>query len=143
MDKLSLLPEKTVIYFITYELDTENKTYKSVFVITKICEKINLPVFGFFDTLMGAGIIGGNLTSTRAYAREAAKASIEYGFEMLALNEIVSFTAVGNKKSREVMERIGMTLESATFDHPLVPLEHPLRTHCLYKLNRSTWKKTV
>src|SRR4051794_6981568 len=36
----------------------------------------------------------------RGYATEAARAALQYGFEQLPLEEIVSFTTVANKRSR-------------------------------------------
>ena len=44
----------------------------------------------------------------RGYATEAARAVLAYGFEQLALPEIVSFTTVANVRSRRVMEKLGM-----------------------------------
>lgn len=31
------------------------------------------------------------------------------------------------------MERIGMTFSGETFEHPRLPLGHPLRKHVLYR----------
>ena len=73
------------------------------------------------------------------YASEGAKASLGIGFERLGLDEIVSFTAVGNRRSRAVMERIGMTESDSTFMHPSVPIDSPVREHCLYRLTRAAW----
>ena len=44
----------------------------------------------------------------KGYATEGAKAALKYGFQALRLKEVVSFTAAQNKRSRRVMERIGM-----------------------------------
>ena len=44
----------------------------------------------------------------RGYATEAARAVLAFGFEDLALEEIVSYTTAANARSRAVMERIGM-----------------------------------
>lgn len=72
------------------------------------------------------------------YATEAARAAVAVGFEELGLDEIVSFTAVGNVRSRAVMERIGMTHDPADdFDHPALPEGHRLRRHVLYRLRRT------
>jgi RimJ/RimL family protein N-acetyltransferase len=71
----------------------------------------------------------------KGLASEAARAACEFGFRSLQLPEVVSFTAVGNRRSRGVMERLGMQL-SGTFEHPALPAEHPLRLHCLYRLER-------
>lgn len=75
----------------------------------------------------------------KGFATEAAQAALRAGFEVLKLPEIVSFTPVTNTRSRAVMERLGMQLDSATFEHPGVPLESGLREHCLYRLGRERW----
>jgi len=73
----------------------------------------------------------------RGYATEAACAVLKYGFEIIGLSEIVSFTVPINLPSRRVMEKIGMTHNSADdFDHPLIPEGHPLRRHVLYRKRR-------
>lgn len=68
------------------------------------------------------------------YAQEGARAALAFGFEKLLLKEIVSFTTVGNLRSRRVMERIGMTHDAeGDFDHPRLPKDHPLIRHVLYR----------
>lgn len=69
------------------------------------------------------------------YATEAARASLADGFDRLGLDEIVSFTSVGHRRSRRVMEKLGMhTDPSDDFDHPSLPFDHLLRRHVLYRL---------
>lgn len=70
----------------------------------------------------------------QGYAPEAARAALAFGFEELGLDEIVSFTAVGNASSRRVMDKIGMA-EAFEFDHPGLP-GHRLERHVLYRLAR-------
>lgn len=71
----------------------------------------------------------------RGYAPEAARAALAHGFAALGLEEIVSFTATGNTKSRRVMEKLGMTHDPADdFEHPSLPPGHPLRRHVLYRI---------
>ncbi len=73
----------------------------------------------------------------RGYATEAALAALDHGFRERGLDEIVSFTAVENRRSRAVMERIGMTRSpDDDFDHPALPEGHPLRRHVLYRVRR-------
>lgn len=74
------------------------------------------------------------------YASEGARACLALGFTQLGLDEIVSFTALPNERSRRVMERIGMTNTRADFEHPAVLAGSPLRTHCLYKITRPEWE---
>jgi RimJ/RimL family protein N-acetyltransferase len=77
------------------------------------------------------------------FATEAARGALRVGFEQLSLAEIVSFTAVGNQRSRAVMERIGMRNANQDFEHPGVPEGHPLRLHCLYRISRSQWRENA
>ena len=73
----------------------------------------------------------------KGYATEGAKAALGYGFDTLHLDEIVSFTAVHNRRSRHVMEKIGMHRNpNDDFDHTRVPEGHPLRRHVLYRIGR-------
>jgi RimJ/RimL family protein N-acetyltransferase len=73
----------------------------------------------------------------KGYATEAAKGALRIGFEVLHLDEIVSFTALPNRRSQAVMERLGMRKMSETFLHPSLPGGHPLAEHILYTLSRS------
>jgi RimJ/RimL family protein N-acetyltransferase len=71
----------------------------------------------------------------RGYATEAARAVLTHAWDRLGLDEVLSFTAVGNAPSRAVMTRIGMTHDPADdFDHPRLPEGHPLRRHVLYRV---------
>lgn len=68
------------------------------------------------------------------YATEAGRRAIEFGLVELGLAEIVSYTTAGNRRSRAVMERLGMVRDPADdFDHPRLPQGHPLRPHVLYR----------
>lgn len=69
----------------------------------------------------------------KGYATEAAKVCLEYAKKELGMHEIYSFTTVANKRSEEVMKRIGMH-KVKEFDHPLVPDNHPFKPHVLYKI---------
>jgi RimJ/RimL family protein N-acetyltransferase len=77
------------------------------------------------------------------YATEAARASLRVGFEQLALAEIVSFTAIGNFRSRAVTKRIGMRNANQDFEHPGVPEGHALRLHCLYRISLEEWAENA
>ena len=66
------------------------------------------------------------------YATEAGRACLEFGFGSLGLTEILAITAVGNDRSRAVMQRLGMTYDPADdFDDPTV--EGALRRSVLYR----------
>jgi RimJ/RimL family protein N-acetyltransferase len=71
------------------------------------------------------------------YASEAARASLDHGFEVVGLKEIVAMTTTTNLRSQAVMERLGMTRDPADdFDRLDVP-EGPLRRHVLYRISRN------
>jgi RimJ/RimL family protein N-acetyltransferase len=73
------------------------------------------------------------------YATEAGNAALEFGFDTLKLDEIVSFTAVPNVRSQAVMQRLGMRNMGENFHHPLVPEGDWLLDHVLYKIDRTQW----
>ena len=67
----------------------------------------------------------------RGYATEAARAALDFGFRQLGLKEIVSFTVPANRRSRSVMERIGMTHSpDDDFEHPGFPRATRSGTMC-------------
>ena len=71
----------------------------------------------------------------RGYATEGARGTVEFASRDLRLHEIVSYTVPGNRRSRRVMEKLGMTTDPADdFDHPELPVGHPLRRHVLYRV---------
>ncbi|MFD1710807.1 GNAT family N-acetyltransferase [Ottowia sp. GY511] len=67
-------------------------------------------------------------------ATEGARAALAFGFDRLGLDEIVSFTTVTNTPSQAVMQRLGMQRDVATFEHPALPVGHPLREHVLCRV---------
>ena len=68
------------------------------------------------------------------YATEGAAAALRALAAAGDARDIVSFTVPRNARSRAVMERLGMQhCPAEDFDHPHVPLGHPLRRHVLYR----------
>jgi len=74
------------------------------------------------------------------YVTEAAREVLRAGFQVLGLDEILSFTTVLNRRSSAVMQRIGMHRHE-DFDYPAFPDGHPFRRHCLYRLTREQWQR--
>jgi len=93
------------------------------------------PPFGAADPCVEIGWRLAHPFWNHGYATEAARAALTFGFDHLGLPEIVSFTTPDNVRSWRVMERLGMARDPAEdFDHPLLPVGHPLRRHVLYRL---------
>lgn len=97
---------------------------------------VGLSVPGFDAPFMPAVEIGWRLAVEywgRGLASEAAREVLRYGFEVVGLESVVSFTVPANVRSRCVMEKIGMRFETE-FEHPRLPHGHPLRRHVLYRV---------
>ncbi len=69
-------------------------------------------------------------------ATEGARATLNYGFEQLGIDEIVSMTSIHNFASERVMQKIGLIKEPAHFMHPKLDVSDPLAEHVLYRLKR-------
>jgi RimJ/RimL family protein N-acetyltransferase len=99
---------------------------------------IGLSVPAFAAPFMPAVEIGWRLAFDywgRGLATEGARAALDYGFEILRLDGVVSFTVPGNIRSRRVMEKLKMTRDPGDdFDHPQLPEGDPMRRHVLYRL---------
>ncbi len=76
--------------------------------------------FAFLPEYFGSG-----------YAFEAAKASLDYGFNELKCNRIVAITTENNIRSRNVLEKIGLQFEKFFF------IEGDPDELMLYGLNRN------
>ncbi len=76
----------------------------------------------------------------KGYATEAARDVLKVGFDRLNLPEIVSFTTILNRRSRAVMERLGMNRDPETFDHPSLPVGYLLCEHYLDRLSMEKWR---
>ena len=66
----------------------------------------------------------------RGYATEMAREAVRVAFDVLELDDLVSFTVDRNAASRAVMEKLGMTYEP--------DVEHAALPHVLYRLTRGT-----
>ena len=107
-------------------------------------EKIRGAMIGFIgfmkakDPLPPSAIeIGWRFTSQswgQGYATEAAKAVLEYGWDVLECEEVFACSVIENHRSQRVMGKIGMKRDLAgDFDDP----EHRLSKHVLYRIKKS------
>ena len=71
------------------------------------------------------------------YAREAAAASLGWGWENLPNDRIIAMTVLANTRSWGLMERLGMIRQPAMdFDHPALADGDPLKPHIVYAIDR-------
>jgi Acetyltransferases, including N-acetylases of ribosomal proteins len=76
----------------------------------------------------------------KGYVSEAAQAAIGWAFANLVDPAVYAITNVDNRRSRAVMERMGMMrLEDGDFDHPKVDPASPLVRHVTYRVTREEW----
>jgi RimJ/RimL family protein N-acetyltransferase len=73
----------------------------------------------------------------QGYAREAAQASLDWGFTHLPDDAIWAITVPANTRSWGLMERLGMERQhDMDFDHPNVAEGSPLKRHITYRIKR-------
>jgi len=72
------------------------------------------------------------------FATEAAIKCLSLGFSKFGLEEIVSFTTLGNYRSQHVMTKIGMVNTGNNFMHPAVPAESGIQEHCLFHILKAS-----
>lgn len=77
----------------------------------------------------------------KGFATEAANACLHFGFHTLGFDKIVSFTANINKRSEQVMQRIGMN-HIADFHHPNIDGTDRLSEHVLYEITQGKLANT-
>lgn len=77
----------------------------------------------------------------KGLATEAGREVLRFAFEVLGLQEVVSFTSRLNLPSQAVMQRLGMTNSQEDFEHPALPEGSPLRPHVLYRRSRLRWQE--
>jgi len=74
------------------------------------------------------------------YATEAASAAVDFAFDVLELEEVVSITTKNNVRSMAVMRRLGMTSDPADdFEQQHKAVGDPLRAAVLHRLSQERW----
>jgi ribosomal-protein-alanine N-acetyltransferase len=148
--------DPNVMKYFVKTLDTQ----KSNEFVNRIGKQINEKGYGLWAVELKAekqfiGFIGFNYTDFKSdftpcieigwrlhndywlkgYATEGAKGCLNYGFNIIDLNEAYSFTTVSNKGSEKVMQKIGMK-KIKEFNHPNIATSHALCKHVLYRITK-------
>ncbi|MGD1847627.1 MAG: GNAT family N-acetyltransferase [Salibacteraceae bacterium] len=104
---------------------------------------IGLSTVNFSAPFVPAVEVGWRLQAeywNQGLATEGAMAALFYGFQVLKLPKIVSFTALPNKASQKVMKKLGLQ-RKGEFDHPKLEKEHRLCRHVYYELTLNEYLK--
>ncbi len=59
-ERLAHLPPHSIIFFITFDRDPTGQEFHSPGALKLVAKAANAPIFGFYDTLLGEGIVGGS-----------------------------------------------------------------------------------
>lgn len=93
------------------------------------------------STITGEFEIGWRLREDawgQGYAKEAATASLQTGFERFGARTIYAITVIGNAASWGLMKRLGM-VRREDLDYPDSRFEPPLRDTIIYSIDRDIW----
>ena len=104
------------------------------------CGLMRVPFSAHFTPAVEIGWRLNKIFWGKGLASEAAKSILRFGFLDLGLSKIVSFTAELNQPFIRVMQKIWMKCNPEdTFNHPKLPVNHPLQRHMLYRLQKTDW----
>lgn len=70
------LPEKSVVYLLTYQKDIEGSALDQVEIARAIAQTAPVPVFALFTSLYVDGVVGGNFTNSYEAGRQVAEMSL-------------------------------------------------------------------
>jgi PAS domain S-box-containing protein len=74
--RLDRLPGRTAVLMLTYVQDRYGKPLTTVQVMKEVSEKSRAPIFSFYDTVFGYGIVGGKLSSAENYGEAMAETAL-------------------------------------------------------------------
>jgi signal transduction histidine kinase/ABC-type uncharacterized transport system substrate-binding protein len=72
LERVSKLPDHTVILFTSFLEDAEGRHFRNDQSVPMITERANAPTYGLADSLVGRGIVGGNVVSFSDQGKIAA-----------------------------------------------------------------------
>ena len=75
-DEVHRLPRDTVIFVLAYVLDSSGTSTATPDVVSMVSRAANAPVFGFYDTLFGHGLLGGHLVPFEKQGRLAGEMAV-------------------------------------------------------------------
>jgi PAS domain S-box-containing protein len=77
LHRVSNLPPQSIVIYCDVFTDRTGRTFVPRDVGEMVAKAANAPVFGLFDTLLGAGIIGGSMLSFEAEGARAGKLALD------------------------------------------------------------------
>lgn len=74
--RLDRLPEASAVLMLVYLQDRDGKPLTTVQVMKAVAPHSKAPIFSFYDTVFGLGIVGGKLSSAEAYGEASAQTAL-------------------------------------------------------------------
>ncbi|NTW38050.1 MAG: PAS domain-containing protein, partial [Syntrophobacteraceae bacterium] len=76
LQKVSGLPEPSILFFLTFYRDADERTFLSPQAVSMISEKSNVPVYGMSEYFIGAGMVGGRVYSFSRLGEKTAQSAL-------------------------------------------------------------------
>lgn len=95
LKRVSELPPGSVVMYNNVWTDKTGRTFIGREIGEKVAKTANAPVFSFYDTLIGRGIVGGSLLSFEAEAARAGRLALDILGGNLVLTEPVTVLDAG------------------------------------------------
>lgn len=74
--RLENLGERSAVLMLVYLQDRDGKPLTTVQVMKAVAPRSKAPIFSFYDTVLGLGIVGGKLSSAEAYGEASAQTAL-------------------------------------------------------------------
>ena len=75
-DQLARLPDHTVVLYLTLFLDAAGNRFTPQEALDQFAPASRVPIYGYYDTYLGHGIVGGSFVTFEEIGRKAAQASL-------------------------------------------------------------------
>lgn len=76
LEDVKKLPPDTLIFYSTFFVDGKGRSFVPRNVLRMISDETQVPVFGRYESFLGAGIVGGPLTSLRLQGKRAGEMAV-------------------------------------------------------------------
>jgi PAS domain S-box-containing protein len=74
-DELARLPDHTVVLYLTLFQDAAGNRFTPQEALDQFASASRVPIYGFYDTYLGHGIVGGSMVTFEEIGRKAAQAA--------------------------------------------------------------------
>jgi signal transduction histidine kinase len=113
LEKVAAADRNTSILMLTYEEDTEGTNYSTAEIIEQISAESSVPMYGLYDTLLGHGIVGGNLQSAESQGKLAGGLAVRVlKGERPEDMPIVGLDTIQKKFDARQLRRLNISLDS-------------------------------